>query len=61
MLCCSVLTRTYVNELQLCKRNTNVPAVFSFAGVFADSDDYLTGNFVPDKEDIPANVADDKV
>ena len=66
-LVCPLLHDRFLTEAvksitqQLCKRNTNVPAVFSFAGVFADSDDYLTGNYVPEKEDIPVGVADDKV
>ena len=31
---------------QFCRRGTDVPAVFSFAAIFVDSDDYETGNLV---------------
>ena len=31
---------------QLCKRGTDEPAVFCYAGIFADADDYETGNLV---------------
>ena len=46
---------------QLCRTGTSVPATFVFAGVFAESDPYDTGNFVPGKNPIPDGLEQHRV
>ena len=43
------------------RTNSNVPAVFCYAGIFADADDYYTGNLVIGENEIQAGVAEAKV
>ncbi|KAI0745889.1 hypothetical protein C8Q76DRAFT_606929 [Earliella scabrosa] len=52
--------RTGPNEWVLCRWGTNVPAVFSYAGVFADADDYLSGNLVMGDNEIPASLEESR-
>ena len=45
----------------MCRRGTTIPATFVFAGVFAESDPYETGNFVPGKKRVPAGLDEQRV
>ncbi|KAI0706465.1 hypothetical protein C8Q76DRAFT_630050 [Earliella scabrosa] len=53
--------KTGPREWTMCKVGTNETAVFFFAAVFEDSDDYYTGNLVLDDNEIPPGIAEDKV
>ena len=45
----------------MCKVGTNIPVVFCHAAVFADADDYYTGNLVFDDNEAPAGLAEEKM
>ena len=46
---------------QLCRFGTNTPATFSYAGIFADADDYLSGNLVMGDNETPASLEEGRV
>ena len=48
-------------QSQLCRIGTDVPAVFSYAGLFADADDYETGNLVMGNNAAPAGTEEDNM
>ncbi|KAI0722562.1 hypothetical protein C8Q76DRAFT_615308 [Earliella scabrosa] len=50
------LKRTGRTEWTVCRAGTTIPAVLSHATVFADADDYFTGNLVVGKEIPPPNL-----
>ncbi|KAI0711640.1 hypothetical protein C8Q76DRAFT_694507 [Earliella scabrosa] len=45
----------------LCQSGTNTPAVLCFAGIFADADDYLSGNLVMGDNEIPVSLEENRV
>ncbi|KAI0709401.1 hypothetical protein C8Q76DRAFT_625601 [Earliella scabrosa] len=53
--------RTSEREWVLCHAGSTVAAVFCFAAVFEESDDYYTGNLVVGKNEVPATVDGDRV
>ncbi|KAI0698749.1 hypothetical protein C8Q76DRAFT_633811 [Earliella scabrosa] len=53
--------RTGPTEWTFCKQGTRVPAVFSYAAVFADADDYQKGNLDLNAKEPEAGEEDDGI
>lgn len=46
---------------QICRAGTSSPAVFVYAAVFAEADDYETGNLVWGKAPIPEGMDESRM
>ena len=50
-----------LTKSQMCQAGTNTPAMLCYAGIFANADDYLSGNLVMGDNETPASLEESRV